>query len=91
MKYIDTELLRKEIEKRFWDYGTPLHDDEVTAKVDEILSYVESNQKDLFEPSKEDMDALQWIMRSGITSQPVPYHVHIRKLYEKMKKAYEIH
>lgn len=91
MKYIDADLLRKEIEKRFWDYGTPLHNDEVTAKVDEILSYVESNQKDLFEPSKEDMDALLWIMCSGIYSQPVPYHVYIKKLYEKLKEYYEIH
>lgn len=90
-KYIDADLLRKEIERRFWDYGTPLYNDEVTAKVDEILSYVESNQKDLFEPSKEDMNALQWVIQSGIATQPVPHHVHIRKLYEKMKESYEIH
>jgi len=91
MKYINADFLRKEIERRFWDYGTPLHNDEVTAKVDEILSYIESNQKDLFEPSKEDMNALQWVIRSGITTQPVPHHVYIRKLYEKMKESYEIH
>lgn len=90
-KYIDAELLQKEIEKRFWDYGTPLHDDNVTSKIDEILSIVDSNKRDLFEPSKEDMDALLWVMETGISTQPVPHHMHIRKLYEKLKEHYEIH
>ena len=90
-KYIDVDLLKKEIEKRFWDYGTPLHDDEVTIKVDEVLSFIDSNQKNLFEPSKEDMDALLWIMRSGISTQPVPHHINIKKLYEKLKEHYEIY
>lgn len=91
MKYIDTELLRAEIEKRFWDYGTPLHDDEVTTKVDEILSFIDSNQKNLFEPSKEDMNALLWIIETGISTFPVPHHIHIKRLYEKLKEYYEIH
>jgi len=89
--YIDADRLRAEIEKRFWDYGTPLHDDEVTTKVDEILSFIDSNQKNLFEPSKEDMDALLWVEHAGISTQPIPHHVHIKKLYEKLKEYYEIH
>lgn len=35
------ETIRAEIERRFWDYGTPLHDDEVTKKVDEILDIID--------------------------------------------------
>ena len=46
MKYIDADPLKKVIEKRFWDYGTPLHDDEVTTKVDEILSFIDSFQQE---------------------------------------------
>lgn len=91
MKYIDTDLLRKEIEQRFWDYGTPLHNDEVTTKVDEILSFIDSNQKNLFEPSKEDMDALLWVIRTAISTQPIPHHRHIKELYKKLKDYYEIH
>lgn len=90
-KYIDAEKLKAEIEKRFWDYGTPLYDDEVTTKVNEILSFIDYNQKNLFEPSKEDMDALLWVTRTGISTQPVPHHVYIKKLYEKLKEYYEIH
>lgn len=35
------ETIRAEIERRFWDYGTPLHDDAVTKKVDEILDIID--------------------------------------------------
>lgn len=42
MKYIDAEQIRAEIERRFWDYGTPLHDEEVTKKVDEILDFIDT-------------------------------------------------
>lgn len=89
-KYIDADLLRKEIERRFWDYGTPLHDDNVTLKVDEILSFIDSNQRNLFEPSKEEMNALLWVMRTCVSTQPIPHHIYIKKLYEKLKEHYEI-
>lgn len=46
MKYIDADKLKQEIEKRFWAYGTPLYDDEVTTKADEILSFIDSLQQD---------------------------------------------
>lgn len=46
MKYIDADRLRAEIERRFWDYGTPLHDDVVTAKVDEVLNIIDSLQQE---------------------------------------------
>lgn len=36
------DMIRAEIERRFWSYGTPLHDDEVTKKVDEILDIIEN-------------------------------------------------
>ena len=42
MALIDKETIRAEIERRFWDYGTPLHDEEVTKKVDEILDFLDS-------------------------------------------------
>lgn len=45
MKYIDADKLKQEIEKRFWAYGTHLHDDEVTTKADEILSFIDSLQQ----------------------------------------------
>ena len=45
-KYIDADKLRAEIERRFWDYGTPLHDDVITAKVDEVLSLIDSLQQE---------------------------------------------
>lgn len=45
-KYIDADRLRAEIAQRFWDYGTPLHDDVVTAKVDEVLSIIDSLQQE---------------------------------------------
>ncbi len=44
--YIDADRLRAEIERRFWDYGTPLHDDEVTTKVNEVLSIIDSLQQE---------------------------------------------
>ena len=49
-KFIDADRLRAEIERRFWDYGTPLHDDEVTAKVNEVLSIIDSLQKEVYMP-----------------------------------------
>lgn len=36
------DQIRAEIERRFWDYGTPLHDEEVTKKVDEILDFLDT-------------------------------------------------
>ncbi len=45
------EQIKAEIERRFWDYGTPLHDDEVTKKVDEILSLIDSLPEE--KPSEE--------------------------------------
>ena len=41
-KYIDADRLKAEIEQRFWEYGMPLHDDIVTAKVDEVLALIDS-------------------------------------------------
>ena len=42
MALIDKETICKEIERRFWDYGTPLHDEDVTKKVDEILDFLDT-------------------------------------------------
>lgn len=48
-KFINADRLRAEIERRFWDYGTPLHD-EVTAKVNEVLSIIDSLQHEVDMP-----------------------------------------
>lgn len=65
-KYIDVDLLRKEIEKRFWDYGTPLHDDDVTTKVDEILSFIDNHQEEQPEVDLEE-EITRWLNEGHIT------------------------
>lgn len=64
------EQIRAEIERRFWDFGTPLHDDEVTKKVDEILSFIDTIPEE--EPS-EDLEKVAKPLRDFIRKN---YHPH---------------
>lgn len=49
------DQIRAEIERRFWDYGTPLHDEEVTKKVDEILDFLDTLPEQPVEGLEEEM------------------------------------
>lgn len=55
----------------------------------------EQTEKDILSKfTKEHLEGLKWIERSGITSQPVPYHKYCKDLYkvieELLKEKYDI-
>lgn len=55
----------------------------------------EQAEKDILSKfTKEHLEGLRWIERSGITSQPTPYHKYCKDLYkvleELLKEKYDI-
>lgn len=74
------ETIRAEIERRFWDYGTPLHDEEVTKKVDEILDLL-ALLDTLQEPNAADKKAVKEIVE---TAEDHAYFAGQENLREKV-------
>jgi hypothetical protein len=66
-----------------------------TAKRKAFQEGYEQAEKDILSKfTKEHLEGLKWIERSGITSQPTPYHKYCKDLYkvleELLKEKYDI-
>lgn len=55
--------------------------------------YKQAEENILSKFTKEHLEGLKWIERSGITSQPTPYHIYCKDLYkvleELLKERYD--
>lgn len=59
-----------------------------------VNGYEQAEKDILSKFTKEHLEGLRWIERSGITSQPTPYHKYCKDLYkvleELLKEKYDI-
>ena len=51
-----------------------------------VIGYEQAEKNILSKFTKEHLEGLKWIERSGITSQPTPYHKYCKDLYRVLEE-----